>query len=142
MAVAFSSSGPIFHHLHYASGYFDELTARLTAINSQYPLEATSIAKWLATKPSTFGGGISAMPSVHVAVGWLTFILFRDRFGLQWQTWVGFAYFALIWFGSVHLAWHYFTDGLVSIACVSALWWLTGCYVDALSRIDQNPVMN
>ena len=35
-------------------------------------------------------------------------------------------YVALIWIGSVHLGWHYFSDGLVSLVIIATVWWLVG----------------
>lgn len=136
MATLLSSSGPVFYHLHYRNGHFDELTNRLAAIDHRYPLEAVGIAAWLRTKPLTMGGGISAMPSIHVGFAWYAYVLVRHRFGWRhWLSWIALAYFAVIWFGSVHLGWHYFSDGLVSVVAVTLLWWLVGRYLDALDRV-------
>lgn len=65
-------------------------------------------------------GGISAMPSMHVAMAALFAIGgFQVR---NWLGWIATVYCALIWIGSVHLGWHYFADGLVSILVMLALW--------------------
>lgn len=64
--------------------------------------------------------GISAMPSVHVAMAVLFAIGgFHLNRVIGW-TFVGYA--AIIWFGSVHLGWHYMSDGLVSIFLTVMLW--------------------
>jgi hypothetical protein len=39
---------------------------------------------------------------------------------------MGWTYLGLIWFGSVHLGWHYFTDGIVGIAGALLVWRLAG----------------
>jgi len=66
------------------------------------------------------GSGISAFPSLHVAMATLFalagFELDR-RLG-----WALTAFAALILAGSVHLAWHYAIDGYVSAAFVLVLW--------------------
>lgn len=139
IATLLSSSGPVFYHLHYGESRFDALTDRLAMIDQRYPLEAVAIAKWLKTSPPTLGGGISAMPSVHVGIAWFTYLLFRHRFGKNsWVTWAGLIYFALVWFASVHLAWHYFTDGLLSLVVVSGIWWLAGLFVEKVERQDES----
>ncbi len=64
--------------------------------------------------------GISAMPSVHVAMA----VLFAIG-GFQLHRFIGWAfigYAAIIWIGSVHLGWHYMSDGLVSIILTFSLW--------------------
>lgn len=136
MATLLSSSGPVFYRLDYGDGYFDDLTGRLAAINRRYPLQAVQIAEWLRANPRSVGAGISAMPSIHVAVAWYAYILIRHRFG--WRHWLpctALAYFAAIWFGSVHLGWHYFSDGIVAVLAVSILWWIVGGYLSALDRL-------
>jgi hypothetical protein len=35
-------------------------------------------------------------------------------------------YMLLIWIGSVHLGWHYFSDGLVSLVMITVIWWVVG----------------
>jgi hypothetical protein len=64
--------------------------------------------------------GISAMPSVHVAMA----VLFAIG-GFQLHRIIGWGfvgYAAIIWIGSVHLGWHYMSDGLVSIILTLLLW--------------------
>lgn len=70
------------------------------------------------------GFGISAMPSVHVAMATLFaiggFVVHR------WLGWVMAAYAVLIWIGSVYLGWHYATDGIVGATMTIGLWKLSG----------------
>lgn len=70
------------------------------------------------------GFGISAMPSVHVAMATLFaiggFVLHR------WIGWLMTAYAVLIWIGSVYLGWHYATDGIVGAAMTIGMWKLSG----------------
>lgn len=62
--------------------------------------------------------GISAMPSMHVGLTlWLALVLRHTRWAkLTWT------YFVLIWLGSVHLGWHYASDGLVAGLAILLIW--------------------
>jgi hypothetical protein len=66
------------------------------------------------------GGGISAMPSVHVAMTLWVALVVRIYFPrVQFLAWI---YFAAILIGSVHLGWHYAVDGIASIAIALIGW--------------------
>lgn len=70
------------------------------------------------------GSGISAFPSMHVAMATLFFLVARH---LHWGMGVAYGLVAvIIMAGSVHLGWHYAIDGYASALTVMALWWLTG----------------
>jgi hypothetical protein len=74
------------------------------------------------------GGGISAAPSMHVAMAWLYVLT-------TWRWWKPLAvpaigFFFIICVGSVYLGYHYAFDGLISIAGVSVLWSLVGRWID------------
>jgi TRAP-type C4-dicarboxylate transport system permease small subunit len=66
------------------------------------------------------GGGISAMPSMHVAMtALLAIIAFRIN------RWLGviFTTFGLtVWLATIHFGWHYFVDGPVGALMMLALW--------------------
>lgn len=69
------------------------------------------------------GGGISAMPSLHVGMaGWIALCL-KSYFPKL--AWVGWTYVLLIYIGSVHLGWHYATDGLVALLLLWGSWKLS-----------------
>ena len=71
-----------------------------------------------------FGGGISAMPSMHVAMAVLLMLTARR---LHWALGLGaFLYYLVIQLGSVQLGWHYAVDGYVSAAVMLPLWWGVG----------------
>lgn len=69
-------------------------------------------------------GGISAMPSMHMAWTYMwAFAAWQINRGLGI---VAHFYAVIIWIGSVHLGWHYFVDGLVSLIVVTIIWQLFG----------------
>ena len=77
------------------------------------------------------GGGISAMPSMHVAVAmWVAFVVrgYFPRLQL-----IGWAYFTAIFIGSVHLGWHYAWDSIIA-SLIALGSWLLAPHVLKLSR--------
>jgi hypothetical protein len=102
--------------------------ARLQAIDAVRPLHALRLQEALWTSYLTGGGGlvsgISAMPSMHVAMPALFAVAaWRRARALAMALWV---YTAVIVVGSVHLGWHYAVDGYASILLVFPIWWVAG----------------
>lgn len=125
LASALPSAGPIFGP---ALGFgFEDLrhslgSARLTTGGSEYLWNA------YLSGETRLGAGISAAPSVHCAVAFLlAFVAYRSRWFVPA---VGYA--AFIWLGSVHLGWHYWVDGLISLLALGLLW-------PAVTRISEMP---
>ena len=82
------------------------------------------------------GGGISAMPSLHVATSFLFALV-----GWRYHRMLGVALsvFALIiMIGSVHLAWHYAIDGYFSIIFTAVIWHIVGYFLSKNQRISAN----
>jgi hypothetical protein len=76
-----------------------------------------------------FGACISAAPSMHIRLD------LDDRAHGAMLTDArprspGWGFFGVIFFGSIHLGWHYAVDGYISIISVWALWRLTGWWLD------------
>jgi PAP2 superfamily len=76
-------------------------------------------------------GGISAAPSMHVAMATL-FAIGGFRVG-RWLGWAMVAFTAAIWIGSVHLGWHYAVDGLISVVLMLGIWRASALLVRRLS---------
>jgi hypothetical protein len=69
------------------------------------------------------GGGISAIPSLHNGMTALFVCA-----AISWDKRLAFIlvpYSLLIWFGSVHLGWHYAIDGVVGNILAIACWMMT-----------------
>ena len=118
-----SSAGPIFHDALFGgnSGLVEALQ-REGATGTLFAYH--HLWNGYANRFDTLGGGISAMPSMHIAMAcWLAMTV-RATFP-RWQ-WAGWSYLALIWLGSIHLGWHYASDGVVGIAGALLVWRLAG----------------
>lgn len=121
LAGIFLSAGPAFYgevtgdHLRFA----DQLAF---LAESQWRNSAASYQSYLWSLHDSgrlgIGGGISAFPSVHVALVTMN-ALFVLEISRRWGL-VAFAYVAFILFSSVYLGWHYAIDGLASIIVVTA----------------------
>lgn len=70
------------------------------------------------------GGGISAFPSLHVAIATLNAI-YLWRFGGLLR-WAGAAFLVVIQLGAVDLAWHYGIDGYASMLATPIIWVVAG----------------
>ncbi|RME68958.1 MAG: PAP2 family protein [Alphaproteobacteria bacterium] len=135
-AVALSSAGPCyFGRVTGLADPYAPLMARLDAIDTALGGKGgglgllallTQDMLWQAhvDGAAQVGAGISAMPSLHVAVATLI-ALTAWQHSRAWG-WAMSAYAALILVGSVHLGWHYAVDGYAAIAATLAIWWLTG----------------
>ena len=131
LAYVFSSAGPIYYQQVTGDPRFAEMIATL---NAHPDLVAPRVASYLwadyASGHIAFGSGISAMPSMHVAIGiWTALIL--SRFGKAAAI-AGIVYASFIFIGSVHLGWHYAVDGVLSGLGALLIWKLTGLYLDFL----------
>ena len=128
-ALAASSGGPCYY-LALVGGGPDPYAALLRRL----ALDGTSIPRTLATQWQLWrlyqlssvgvGAGISAMPSMHVAMPVLfALAAYRKDAALS----ILFALFGVaIFIGSIALGWHYGVDGYVSIVSVCLLWWASG----------------
>jgi hypothetical protein len=132
LAYAFASAGPVFYAgvVSSTTNPYEELTAYLSMVDARYGLisVAGSAMLWNGFVSLDWPRvGISAMPSLHVALAALVAIL---GFSIH-RVWGVLAtlYLLIVLVGSVHLAWHYAIDGYLSILLVGPVWWASGQWV-------------
>lgn len=118
------SAGPVFYDQVFAGGNrFAEWLSYAQA-HGFYDTRAFRTSEYLWTiygdTTGKLGGGISAFPSIHVAIASLT-MLYAFTFNRVAGV-IGIMWLALIQVGSVLLGWHYAVDGYFSIAAVIILW--------------------
>jgi hypothetical protein len=124
-AVLLSSAGPLFYDRAFGGGTFAHLTETLRNRGAWIAL-AESDRMWASTSATNPGliAGISAMPSIHVAISLWIFLTARTMAPRKSRA--AFVYFVLIWIGSVQLGWHYASDGLVGALGMLGVWALAG----------------
>lgn len=129
MATALSSAGPVFYgNITGDFGVYGDQMGYLRGVDAQIPLLSLEIRDRLWTSyVQDFGSvtsGISAMPSLHVAIATLCAIAgwYVSRRAGMWLT----AYAVFIFIGSIHLGWHYAVDGYASIIGAGAIWAAVG----------------
>jgi PAP2 superfamily len=129
MAIVFSSAGPCYYSFVVNStNPFVPLMDYIHSVHKDNPLWVVANQRnlWsahLEARHFPFGG-ISAMPSLHLAGATLCALV-----GYQLKPWIGriltiFCVVMLI--GSVHLGWHYAIDGYVGVALTWLIWKATG----------------
>jgi hypothetical protein len=126
-AIALSSAGPVFlAGLGIDDAAFTDLFAYLRSVDETHSLFALRVQEWLwqayaAGAPMPLKG-ISAMPSMHVAIAVLLALFGWRR---HWLLGIGYTAFAvMIFLGSIHLGFHYAVDGYLAAAMVVAIWWV------------------
>ncbi len=128
MAVGLASVGPCFLEPLVGNAHFADQMRYLNAANEVYNIDVLQVQgdllAWHQARDFGLGRGISAMPSMHVALAFLFFLAIRRV--SKYAGWF-FGLFALvIQVASVHLAYHYAIDGYVSIILVAFIWWAMG----------------
>lgn len=127
LATLFASVGPCFVGPMLGDHRFDDQMAYLNAANEQYPIMVLPVQQmlldWHLANADGLGRGITAMPSMHVAIAFLFWLTMRKISRGAGRFF--FAFFVITWIGSVHTAYHYAVDGLVSVVAVMAIWWVS-----------------
>jgi len=139
LATMFSSVGPVFvGNLHPDAGNYSELLRRLAHADALYGLTATELHSILWRQYEAgmnIFGGISAFPSMHNALAVLMALVAWRIHRLLGIAMTIFA--AMIYIGSILLAWHYAADGMAGIVIALASWHMAGWITRRLDRKPQ-----
>jgi hypothetical protein len=129
MALTFSSAGPIFTHLfdpdlgEHFSGLRDVIAANLPADNS-LRLTQAYLAESINSRVAVKGGGISAMPSMHL--GAASIYIFAAR-KTKWLI-PAVLFWLVIFVLSGYLGYHYWVDGIVAAIIAWVSWRISDFY--------------
>jgi hypothetical protein len=128
-AYALSAAGPVYYGnvVGPAADPYADLLSYLRTVHGEHGLASVvgSSLLWSNYVAQEWPRvGISAMPSMHVAIATLVVLL---GFNVH-RVWGYLAtiYLFIVFVGSVHLAWHYAIDGYLSILLVGPIWWFSG----------------
>lgn len=136
-AILLASAGPCYYSKLFGTpDPYAPLFLYLQSVNDT--LAANNLSLWalntqsylwehFETSTTGLGSGISAMPSLHVAIAVLIAIV-----GFQTNRALGIfltCHALLVFIGSVHLGWHYAVDGYVSALATVAIWKISGYLV-------------
>lgn len=136
-ATLFSSAGPCYYHLIVPGDTsYAPLLTYLDSVHQHSFLWArfNQEGMWRAFIHSAPFGGITAMPSLHIA-GVTLFALAACTLH-RWLGTLFVIYGVVILCGSVHLGWHYAVDGYVSIVLTLAIWRLVGWGLDTAGWVS------
>lgn len=124
-AYASSSAGPIFHERLFGAPTGLTETLRQNGATGNLLAYEKLWASHSDNSPLV-GGGISAMPSMHIAMAvWIALVV---RSAYPRFAWIGWSYLGVIWLGSVHLGWHYVLDGVPGALGALAIWQISSAY--------------
>ncbi|MFO0992956.1 MAG: phosphatase PAP2 family protein [Hyphomicrobiales bacterium] len=127
LALYFSSAGPCYYGLlKLPDDPYAAQMAYLYGVNSRLPIWALDAQQmlWDGYTGKFRALGISAFPSMHNAMA-MIFVLV----GCRLHRWLGILFsinLAIIFFGSIHLAWHYAVDAYAGILIGLGVWCVMG----------------
>lgn len=126
VAILFASAGPVYMERLTGDATFAPLLAQLedqAAVTEIYALDVQQTLWDGYTIPGATPYGISAFPSIHVGMA-----VVLACFGFAVSRTLGWllSVFAFVIFaGSIHLGWHYASDGIAGAALAVLLWRLS-----------------
>lgn len=123
MAMCMSAAGPVFAHLADPAliAQFRPLHAELSRLLASDDLVLTSqryLEAAAGIKVAVKGGGISAMPSMHMAT---CTVLVLAAWRTSWLL-LALLFWALTFFGSIYLGYHYAVDAPVAAVVAVGCW--------------------
>jgi len=124
LAFAGLSVGPVYYDLLTGDTRFADLTQALISSGvTESPIGRTQQGLWqiYIGQRAGVGSGISAFPSVHVAVATVTAIYMAER--SKWLILPAVMFLFFTFFLSVYTGYHYAIDGYASILVVFTFWW-------------------
>jgi hypothetical protein len=125
LATIFSSAGPVYYG-HVTGDYtrFAEQVAFLTTtvdeVGSAARYQTYLWDMYVSGNPG-LGTGISAFPSMHIALITMN-VMFLRELKPAWTPWA-WLYTAVLLVSSVYLGWHYAVDGIASIGLGVVIYW-------------------
>jgi hypothetical protein len=123
-AILFSSAGPCyFEELNGPQNPYAPLMAGLRDTGSRMPIWSLNLQDmlWRAYENGAGFAGISAMPSMHNATT-LLFVLATWHGNKIWRNFI-VVHALLVFFGSIHLGWHYAVDAYAAWLITGLVWW-------------------
>ncbi|MXQ09278.1 hypothetical protein GQ651_15645 [Alphaproteobacteria bacterium GH1-50] len=124
LALVGLSAGPVYYDRLFGTEMYVDLNERLAAAGIAGSWFGDVQEKlWLAfaEQQQAIGSGISAFPSLHVAMATVTALYLGEKH--RFLGLIGWAFFAAVLFVSVWIGYHYAIDGYFSVAAVLALHW-------------------
>jgi hypothetical protein len=141
MAYGFSASGPVFAHLvdptlgvRFAP--LRESLNHLLPADSAVLSTQAYLAGAIDSKVAVRGGGISAMPSMHVGTATIYILAARRTLWL----WPAVAFWLLTFGGSIYFGYHYAVDGFAAAALAILCWRVSAAYFARLRGEQAMPV--
>jgi hypothetical protein len=124
VALLGSSVGPVYYDRLLATDRFPDLILALQTsgiADTRIGMVQDGLWRIFQEHSQVAGSGISAFPSVHVAVATLTMLYMCER--SKWLAPLAIAFLVSIQFSSVYIGWHYAIDGYFSFIAVIGVWY-------------------